>query len=123
MPQAIIDLSGATPKAGMQVILATLENLDAIWEPHIDLEERYFSKDAINAAINLDEQKRIGDAFARLSQEHSGPPHWVIPFILYNLEPNERAMMAANLPPAIVNELVPIVWKDQWAPMKPLLLE
>jgi hypothetical protein len=122
IPQALTDLSSDTPDKGLQVIIDTTENLSTIWEPHILLEEHYFSKEAVNAAIDLDEQKRISEAVAKHSQEHSEPPYWVIPFILYNLEPDERAKMAENFPPSIVNELVPVVWKDQWAPMKPLLL-
>jgi hypothetical protein len=120
---AITDLSGDTPVKGLKVIVDTLGKLSTIWEPHILLEEHFFSKETINAAIDLDEQRRIGEAASKHSQEHSGPPYWVVPFILYNLDPEDRAVMAANFPPAILNELVPIVWKDQWAPMKPLLLD
>jgi hypothetical protein len=122
IPQAITDLSGYTPNKGQKAIVDTLGKLSAIWEPHILLEEHFFSKEAINAVINLDEQKRIGEAASKYSQEHSRPPYWIVPFILYNLEPDERALMAASFPPAIVNELVPVMWKDQWAPMKPFLL-
>jgi Hemerythrin HHE cation binding domain len=120
--QALTDLSSDTPEKGLVAIIDTVEKLSALWEPHILLEEHYFSKKAVNAAIDLDEQKRIGEAVAKHSQDHSGPPYWVIPFILYNLEPEERAIMAENFPPEIMNELIPVVWKDQWAPMKPLLL-
>ncbi|OGN97410.1 MAG: hypothetical protein A2Z71_10890, partial [Chloroflexi bacterium RBG_13_50_21] len=109
IPQALKDLSGETPNMGLQPIVDTLEKLSAIWEPHILLEEHFFSREAIKAAIDLDEQRRIGEAASTYSQEHSGPPYWVVPFILYNLEPDERAIMAANFPPAILNELVPIV--------------
>ncbi len=123
MPEAIKDISGEPPSAGLEVIVANLEKLTAIWEPHILLEEHYFSKEAINSAINLDEQKRIGEASAKHSQEHSGPPQWVVPFFLYNLEPEERAIMAANFPPMVTNELIPNVWKDEWVPMKPFLLD
>jgi hypothetical protein len=122
IPQAITDLSRNTPNKGLKAIVDTLGKLSAIWEPHILLEEHYFSKEAINAVIDLDEQRRIGEAAAKHSQEHSGPPYWVVPFILYNLEHEDRATMAANFPPMILDELVPIVWKDQWAPMKPFLL-
>ena len=34
----------------------------------------------------------------------------------------DRAYMAGEMPPIISQELVPVVWKDQWAPMKPFLL-
>jgi hypothetical protein len=123
IPQAITDLSSDRLVIGLKVILDTLDKLSAIWETHMLLEETFFSKEAINGAINLEEQKRIGEAATKYSQEHSEPPQWVVPFILYNLEPEERVLMAANFPPMITEQLVPIVWKDQWAPMKPLLLD
>jgi hypothetical protein len=118
----ITDLLGDTSSRGLMAIVDTLGKLAAIWEPHILLEERYFSREAINAVISSVEQGRISEAASKHSQEHSGPPYWVVPFVLYNLEPEDRALMAANLPPMILNELVPKVWKDQWAPMKPFLL-
>jgi hypothetical protein len=46
-----------------------------------------------------------------------------VPFILYNLSAEDRAIMAQQMPPAVSQELVPIVWKEQWAPMVPFLLD
>ena len=123
LPEATENISNEPSGSGLEVIVANLEKLTAIWEPHILLEEHYFSKEAINAAINKDEQLRIGEASAKHSQEHAAPPYWVVPFILYNLEPKERAIMAANFPPMVINELIPTVWKDEWTPMKPFLLD
>ncbi len=122
-PQAIIDLSSDAQQNGLRVILSALQKILVVWEPHIQLEEEYFSIEAINAVFDMHEQVQISQAASKYSQEHSGPPHWVIPFILFNLEPDDRAMMAANFSPAIIDELIPKVWKDQWAPMKPFLLD
>lgn len=122
IPQAIAELSGDTPQTGFTTIVDILGKLSAIWEPHILLEEHYFSRESMNAALSLEEQDRISAATSKYSQEHSEPAYLVIPFILFNLQPEDRASMAANFPPAIMNELVPIVWKDQWASMKPFLL-
>jgi hypothetical protein len=122
LPQAITDLSSKAPQHGLRVIVDTLRKISDIWEPHFRLEEHYFSKDALSKVIDLDGQRQISEAANKHSQEHSEPPYWVVPFILYNLEPEDRAIMAANFPAVITNELVPAVWKDQWAPMKPFLL-
>jgi hypothetical protein len=43
--------------------------------------------------------------------------------MLYNLEGADRAHFMAVLPPEITQQLVPVVWKDEWAPMKPFLLD
>jgi len=121
-PQAIGDVSGDAPENGLRIIVDTLQKITEVWEPHIQLEEQYFSKEAITAVIDCEEQKRIGEATSKYSQEHSGPPYWVVPFILFNLDIEDREIMAANFPPMIISELVPKVWKDQWAPMKSFLL-
>ena len=123
IPQAITDLSGNTIVHGLKAIVDTLAKISVIWFPHIALEEKNFSEVAVNASLSLDEQKYIYDATGKHSQEHSNPPYWVIPFVLFNLEHEERLKMAANLPPMVMDELIPKVWKDQWAPMKPFLLD
>jgi Hemerythrin HHE cation binding domain len=122
LPPRVAELSVDASK-GLVSIVDTLRKISEIWEPHIQLEERYFSASTLNSVMTIQDQKRISEATGKHSQEHSGPPYWVIPFVLYNLERDDRALMAASLPPMIMQELVPKVWADQWAPMKPLLLD
>jgi hypothetical protein len=55
--------------------------------------------------------------------EGAPPDPVLVPFILYNLSAEDRAIMAQQMPPAVSQELVPIVWKEQWAPMVPFLLD
>jgi hypothetical protein len=45
-----------------------------------------------------------------------------VPFALYNLPDEERAILARTMPPKVIDELVPVVWKEKWAPMQPFLL-
>ena len=42
--------------------------------------------------------------------------------MLYNLSGEERAAMWAAMGPVVTEQLVPVAWKDKWAPMKPFLL-
>ena len=121
--QAITDLSGNNQQNGLRMIVDTLGKISRIWVPHIQMEERYFSGETLNAVMDLEQQRRISEAASKYSQEHSGPPFWVVPFVLYNLGDEDRASMAATFPPEIMDELISNVWKDQWAPMKPLLLD
>jgi hemerythrin-like domain-containing protein len=123
LPPAIQNLSDNNLKEGLSVIVDTLKHISEVWYPHIRVEEQNFSEDKLNAVLTYEEQQTINEAAAKHSQEHSQPPAWVVPFVLFNLEQEDRNQMAANFPPMIANELVPIVWKDQWAPMKPFLLE
>jgi hemerythrin-like domain-containing protein len=123
VPQALTDLAGNTPTIGLNAIVSTLARLSQIWYPHIALEEKCFSEEALNSTLSIKEQNNISLATSKHSQEYANPPYLVIPFLLFNLEQEERLKMAATLPPTIVDELVPKVWKDQWAPMKPFLLD
>jgi hypothetical protein len=87
------------------------------------LEEENFSEAALNAVMTLEEQQAISAAAGKHSQENSQPAHWIVPFLLFNLEHEDRASMAASIPPVVVNELVMKAWIDHWSPMKPFLLE
>ena len=120
---AIADVSSDAPDIGLRIIVDTIQKMLEIWEPHIQLEEYYFSREALSAVLDSEEQRLIGEAASKHSQEHSGPPYWVIPFILFNLDRKDRETMAASFPPMIMDDLVPKVWKDQWAPMKSFLLD
>jgi hypothetical protein len=122
-PIWIKDLSGENSEFALRELMNILREISRLWIPHIMVEEEYFAQEALNAVMSPEEQGRIGTAASQYSQEHSGPPYWVVPFILYNLELDERKIMAANFPPTIMDELVPKVWKDQWTPMKPYLLD
>jgi hypothetical protein len=122
LPPAIADLSDDAHK-GLLIIVDTLRKISEIWAPHIQLEEHFFSKVNLNSVMPLEDQRRISEAASKHSQENSQPPYWVVPFVLYNLAREDRAIMAATFPPAIMEELVPIDWAEQWAPMRPLLLD
>jgi hemerythrin-like domain-containing protein len=122
LPPAIADLSNDAHK-GLLIIVDTLRKISEIWSPHIQLEEHYFSKEKLNALMPLEDQKRISGASGKYIQENSQPSYWVVPFVLYNLAPEDRAIMAASFPAAIMEELVPKVWAEQWSPMRPLLLD
>ena len=122
VPLALHDLPGDTMQHGLQVLIDTLERTTDTWYPHIQLEEHYFSEEVISQVMQLGQQAAISTAISKHSQEHSEPAHCIIPFILFNLEQDDRLSFSASLPPTVINELVPGEWKDLWAPMKPYLL-
>lgn len=123
LPDALKALPGDTTDKSLMIIVDTIKKISDVWFPHIQVEELNFSEEAVNTVLSPDEQQAISQASSKHSQEHSEPAFWIMPFVLFNLEPEERTKMATLLPPVIMNELIPIVWKDQWAPMKPFLLE
>ena len=93
-----------------------------IWRPHIREEETIFGAERVNAVVTPEEQGKLMQQAAQHGMAHAGPDYLAAPFILHNLEPEDRAHMAGEMPPIVSQELVPVVWKDQWAPMKPFLL-
>ena len=121
--QVIPDLAGASHRQALVALFSTLSRVTAIWAPHIEKEEFYFAEQPVNAVMSPEEQSRLSAATSRHSQEHTSPDFLIVPFVVFNLAGQDRQEMMQTLPPMITQQLIPIVWKDKWAPMKPFLLE
>jgi len=67
-------------------------------------------------------QAEISRAAAEDGQKRGHVPELNVAFILYNLAPAQRAVLVGKFPPPVVG-LVDGPWKQQWAPMKPFLLD
>jgi hemerythrin-like domain-containing protein len=93
-----------------------------IWRPHIGIEEDHFAPDKVGPLLAPEEHNRLSRLFAEHGRKQMGPGYLVVPFLLYNLPPEERAVFARGMPFIVVRLLVPLVWKKQWAPMRPFLL-
>jgi hypothetical protein len=118
------DETAADARAG--AALDRLNNLlgqiDEFWHPHIRIEEDHFSVDLVGTLCDAKEHERLALAAMKHSQEHSGPDYLVVPFLLHNLPPDRRAIFARGMPPVVTQQLVPVVWKEKWEPMRPFLL-
>jgi len=110
-------------EASLRRLVDILRRVTAIWRPHIQAEERHFSDEALAAVMSPEEQARVTGMMAKHGQEHSTPASLALPFVLFNLSGEDRNTMAAKFPSTVVEELIPNAWKEQWAPMKPFLLE
>jgi hypothetical protein len=117
--EAIPDVQASSLHWGLNLALIRIVE---IWCPHIKTEEEHFTIERVNALVNMEEQRRLIQLFSEHSRKHSGPDYLIVPFLLYNLPPEERAILAQEMPPVVTQELVPVVWKEKWAPMKPYLL-
>jgi hemerythrin-like domain-containing protein len=104
-------------------LMDDLRSISAIWTPHIQVEEENFSQDAVTASVDAEDQDRLSMEFGKHSRAHATPAYLVLPFILFNLNAEDRALMAAAFPWVVNKFLIPIAWKSKWAPMKPFLLE
>jgi len=120
--KSLNELTSQNPAGGLDLILEKLGLIAAVWKPHIEIEETYFSETAIEAAMSPGEQETLGETMSKYAQEHTVTPFLAIPFVLYNLEGEDRMEMIASLPPVMIQELIPKEWKHHWAPMKPFLL-
>ena len=100
-----------------------LTGLVEIWPSHIGVEERSISVKRLEEVASAEE---IAGWLAKMGQhrpEDAPPDPVLLPFILYNLSAEDRAMMAQQMPPVVTQELVPVAWKEHWAPMVPFLLD
>lgn len=106
-----------------EILAGRLIEIQSLWPVHIQIEEQYLTSQAIFDSFSATELVEMAGQIAAFNQQHSQPPELVIPFILHNLPAQERAQLAAGMPPAISQQMVPLVWKERWAPMQPFLLE
>ena len=121
--QDIVEALAQEQGGGWADLEEQLQQLKALWHPHIGIEQTHFDPEKIGQMLSAEEHLRLIQRYAQHSQEHSGPPYLTIPFMLYNLPPVPRAIMAQGMPPEVTNHLIPVVWKDQWASMTPFLLD
>jgi hemerythrin-like domain-containing protein len=98
-----------------------LTRLYGSWLPHIQMETDEFISKA-DALIPVEEQLRLIKLFSEHGQKNAVPPELTVPFLLYNLSPEDRSAFSKDMPAEILQHLVPIVWKTHWEPMTPYLL-
>ncbi len=122
--RATIEEMVAHPQEGQIInkLFLLTKGIDEVWHPHIRIEEDHFTVGKLGAAIPPGEQIRLIKLFMEHSQQHAKPDFLVVPFLLYNLPPEQRAVMAGAMPPVVTEQLVPVIWKEKWEPMKPFLL-
>jgi hemerythrin-like domain-containing protein len=107
----------------LKLLKSGLDKIDQIWHPHIQIEETQLYQQIGSLNIDLEDMIRIQKEITEIFQEHTGPSYLIAPFSLYNLSPEDRAILAKGFPEVVTKQLVPIDWKDKWAPMQPFLLK
>jgi hemerythrin-like domain-containing protein len=99
-----------------------LGRIEEVWRAHTAIEEGCLTAETVNRALSAHEQADVARAIGEHAARTSKPEELVLPFILFNLEPGERAVMAGKLPPAVFAQLIPGPWKERWAPMRQFLI-
>jgi hemerythrin-like domain-containing protein len=114
--------SSAQPADSLHAVNSAVSTMASLWHPHIGIEESLWDPDQVAAVMTEEENLQLAQKIGESSQKHLHAPDIEIPFVLYNLGPEDRAIMAKAMPPVVVLQLVPLVWRGKWAPMKPFLL-
>jgi hypothetical protein len=114
--------AGAAAATWLDRLVSALGRARETWTAHIAVEEGHFTQAALDAVLDAAKQGDISKAAAEDGQKRGHIPQLNIAFVLYNLQPAERALFSAKFPPQLV-ELVHGPWKEQWSTMKPFLLE
>ncbi len=115
--------STAWEAASLAGLHSAVSDLNDLWHNHIPIEESHFSPQECARLLTPEENARLDGQLAGHAAQHSLPSEHVLPFVLYNLEGDDRAAMALSFPPVISQQLVPVVWKSAWEPMQPFLLD
>ena len=124
MAPAVDQLQGeAGEGTALFAVHGALAKLAEIWPRHIDVEETDFSVKRLESVLSAEELASWLQEMGQHRPVGAPPDPVALPFVLYNLPTEDRAIMAQQMPPAVSQELVPVVWKEHWAPMRPFLLE
>jgi hemerythrin-like domain-containing protein len=99
-----------------------LAKMASVWYTHIGKEQTWFSPEIMAQVMTVPEHIDMAQKAAAHSAAHAQPAPLSVPFLLYNVEAEDRAQFISVMPPELTQQLVPIVWKDEWAAMKPFLL-
>jgi hemerythrin-like domain-containing protein len=112
----------ASPKPGqaLSALGPTLARISEMWRTHIELEEAHFGPDAIGDALTMEERRRAGRVASNHAARHQRRLALMLPFLLYNMTPEDRAVMSQLMPPVV--PLLLWMWKPRWKGMAPFLL-
>ena len=109
----------------VEIELSNLENaltrLNDLWHPHIQIETDEIINKA-DALIPVEEQLRLVRLFGEHGQKNAVPPYLTVPFMLYNLDVDDRKVFSMGMPAEVLQNLVPVVWKEKWESMTPFFL-
>jgi len=110
------------PSSGVGKLREVLLEIEKLWVPHIIIEEENLTAEKLNKVIGIKEQADLTEKLSRHGRENSGPGPLTLPFMIYNLEGNDREAFTKPFPWILKKVLIPIIWKGQWKPMSPFFL-
>lgn len=109
-------------RASWTSLVTRLEAIQTLWLPHIQTEESQFSEARIAPVINMDDRIQIGKLLSHHTRSHQHGGIEMIAFVLYNMKPEDREMLARDVPWFLRKMLLNGLLKNQWKPIRPYLL-
>lgn len=100
------------------------DKLDAVvtlLEPHLALEEEHLTEAFWAGLLDPEEASAFGKEVAAHSRAHLKPGAKLLPLVVYNLDPDERAAFTARMPGFVVRGLVPYAFRAAWRPLRPFM--
>jgi hemerythrin-like domain-containing protein len=107
----------------LKVLKSGLDKVDGLWSDHIQIENTQLYGKTRSLHIDSEEMIKIQKEDKEFFQDHSGPPYLVLPFVLYNLSPEDRAILTGEFHDNVTEHLINVDWKDKWISMQPFLLK
>ena len=115
--------SGNDELKSLKLLKSGLDKIDRIWHSHIQIENTQLYERIGSLNIDLEEMIRLKIEDKKFFQKHTGPAYLVMPFVLYNLSPEDRAILSQGSQEMVTKQLLSADWKDKWTPMQPYLLK
>ncbi|WP_431061661.1 hypothetical protein [Methanobacterium sp.] len=107
----------------LNLLKSNLGRINLMWPPHIKIEETEIFGKVGSLYISSEELEKLRYEFYQFIEEHTEPAYLIMPFIIYNLYPEDRAIIAQIFPEEVTKQLIPIDWKEKWVSMQPFLLK
>ena len=102
-------------------IRSLLKETKNLWIKHREEEEKTVELD-IEPLLSSKEQIELSDKLGKHGQSVSKPATLILPFLIYNLEGDDREEFTSDMPWILKKVIVPVIWRNKWERMKPFLL-
>lgn len=115
--------SKSSDLSSLNLLKSNLGRINLMWPHHIEIEETEIFGNVGKLDISSEELDKLRFEFYPFIEEHNEPAYLIMPFIIYNLYPEDRAILAQVFPDEVTKQLIPIDWKEKWVSMQPFLLK
>lgn len=106
---------GATQRLGL------LRQVRDLVVPHMAEEEVHLRPRQWRQWLGEEEARGFGKEVAAYNRAHLKPGTKLLPLIIYNLTPSERAAFTEKMPRFLVKGLVPFAFRPMWRPLRPVM--